>query len=115
MTFINYRVHSKDENSLKKGHQSWLELLTKNFLSLFFHTEGLSSTMSTMPSLTSQKSTDNGTGIDESTKAASKAASKGASMTASTVASMASRQEVFHTLVASHESHHPLQLNKESR
>jgi len=78
-------------------------------------TEGLSSTMSTMPSLTSQKSTDNGTGIDESTKAvASKAASKGASMTASTVASMASRQEVFHTLVASHESHHPLQLNKES-
>ena len=71
--------------------------------------------MSTMPSLTSQKSTDNGTGIDESTKAASKAASKGASMTASTVASMASRQEVFHTLVASHESHHPLQLKKESR
>ena len=58
--------------------------------------------MSTMPSLTSQKTTDNGTGIDESTKVAAAAA--------------ASRQgTVFHTLVASHENHHLLQLNKESR
>jgi len=65
-------------------------------------TEGLSmSSTSTMPSLTSQKTTDNGTGIDESTKVAAAAA--------------ASRQgTVFHTLVASHENHHLLQLNKES-
>ena len=60
------------------------------------------SSTSTMPSLTSQKTTDNGTGIDESTKVAAAAA--------------ASRQgTVFHTLVASHENHHLIQLNKESR
>ena len=61
------------------------------------------SSTSTMPSLTSQKTTDNGTGIDESTKVAAAAAA-------------ASRQgTVFHTLVASHENHHLIQLNKESR
>ena len=61
------------------------------------------SSTSTMPSLTSQKTTDNGTGIDESTKVAAAAAA-------------ASKQgTVFHTLVASHENHHLIQLNKESR